>query len=176
MTADAFPRPSGVIEHADQDASGQTVGFSDLIPARGRGPRMAVNFATLTGLVPNPDSTPSPGSGPSLCGQRTASARRRGAFPPMATSRAAPSGRDPWPELAAAPRADLDRLLRLIGRRTTACWRAPRAARDRQRAGAGVQPRRRRQAGQRPPPDAGIDGAECSSLASRHGRFRRKPP
>jgi len=27
---------------------------------------------------------------------------------PIATSRAAPSGRDPWPELAAALRADLD--------------------------------------------------------------------
>jgi hypothetical protein len=73
---------------------------------------MAVNFAT-NGF--GPDSTPSPGSGPSLSPARL--------------------------------------------RHGPACSFA-------------VVRRR----GQRPPPDAGIDGAECSSLASRHGRFRRKLP
>jgi hypothetical protein len=80
------------------------------------------------------------------------------------------------------PAKDRDRSepprLSAIGRRKTACWRAPgqRGIASALAPQCSLRLRRRRQAGQRPLPGAGIDGAECSSLASRHGRFRRKPP
>jgi hypothetical protein len=62
MTASAFPRPWRVIEHADQDASGQTVGFYFRTDPGSR----TRPGTTLTGLVPTPHVLR---GGPSLCGQ-----------------------------------------------------------------------------------------------------------